>query len=122
MEIRKIEGIEFVEYKKYKQQRRRMIIQIFFILAIIYSSYTMIKTVGVLLDNKKIIQEDPLRYGMDVHKFVSCTCYDSKGKDWRSNGTGFLHKEFRNENNYSLIRSINFSEFVVNENGTSRNN
>jgi len=111
MEVKEIEGVKFVEYKKHKQQRRKMIIQIIFIIAIIYSSYAMIKTGRILLENKEIIQEDPFKYGMDSRGYVSCSCIDSNGNAWSTNNVAL-------PGNYT----IDFSNFEVNENRTSRNN
>lgn len=90
--IKEIEGKKFVEYNEYKEIRRRKIISILFLLFMAFAIIAMVIAITILVKNKDIIQSDPLRYGMDVHGFVSCQCSDEQGRDWYSNGTGFIHR------------------------------
>ncbi len=108
MQIKEIEGKKFVEYNEYKEIRRRKIISIVLLILIAFAIIVMLFTIITLIKNKNIIQSDPLIYGMDVHGFVSCQCIDEQGRDWRSNGTGFIHS--RQGEGW-----IDYSKLVINE-------
>jgi len=83
----------------------------------------MIKTINVLLENKEIIQKDPLIYGMGVHNFTSCSCFDFNGKDWYSTETGFVHNpEPEYTVNYSERIRLDTLQLEVTENRTGRDN
>ena len=117
MEIREIDGKKFVEYDEARRQTRRTLLSVAFIVAIIIASYAMIVTTKTLIENKEIITSDPLIFGMDVHGFVSCQCFDEQGSEWSSQGTGFINRP-RGINNFPII---NITKFEV-INGTSRSN
>lgn len=93
------------ETKQQKRENKRVIIQIVFLFLMLVVIILMIVAITTLIKNKDIIQKDPLRYGMDVHDFVSCDCIDSKGIVWYSFETGFK-TERRGEGwiNYSNLR------------------
>ncbi len=80
-----------------------MIISVLFLIVIAIAIIALISTTVTLVKNKEIIQKDPLRYGMDVHGFVSCQCFDEQGQDWYSEGSGFIN--IRRPNDW-----INYSE------------
>lgn len=120
MDIKQIDGKRYVEYSLYKTQRRKTIMSVAFIVAIIIASYAMISSIQTLLENKEIIQKDPLRYGMDVHGFVSCQCFDAEGKDWISKDSGFLHTS-RGEDWINYSEPFNLTKFEVID-GTSGSN
>ena len=77
----------------------------------------MIVAIIVLVNNKDIIKADPLRYGMDVHGFVSCECSDEKGQSWYSDGIGFAttRQGERNINYSNLTLDPNIFNQGVNE-------
>ena len=106
MEIKEIDGKKFIEYNEHRAQRRRLIIAILFLIVIAGAIIALINTTKTLLENKDIIQKDPLRFGMDVHGFVSCQCQDAEGQEWYSLDTGFINTR-RSDNwiNYSEIRT-----------------
>ncbi len=123
MEIREIDGKKFIEFDEYKAIRLRRYLSILFLILIAGAIIALINTTATLVKNKEIIQKDPLIYGMGLHDFVSCACYDSEGKDWYSTETGFIHQE-RGKNwiNYSDPKyQINFSKFEVSKNRTNGN-
>jgi len=107
--IKEIDGKKFVEYNEYEQVRRRKreTISILFLILIAIAIIAIIFAITTLIKNKNIIQSDPLRYGMDVHGFISCQCFDEQGRDWYSNGTGFVHR--RQGEGW-----INYSELIIN--------
>ncbi len=114
MEIKEIDGKKFIEYDEHRSQTRKTLMGVAFIVAIIIASYAMVSTTKTLIENKDIIEKDPLIYGMDVHGFVSCQCYDQKGNEWSSQETGFI-------TGLSGGNNINITKFEV-INGTSRSN
>lgn len=93
MEIKEIEGKKFIEYDEYKEIRRRKRISILFLILIVGAIISMIIAITILVKNKNIIQSDPLSYGMGVHGFISCQCFDEQGRDWYSEGEGFIHRK-----------------------------
>lgn len=122
MEIREIDGKQFIKFDEYKAIRFRRNLSILFLFLLIIAIIVLINAISVLLKNKDIIQQDPLIYGMKVHNFSSCQCFDFEGKDWYSTETGFIHKEYgKGWINYSeLILNITALEKRV-INGTIRN-
>ena len=104
MEIREIDGKKFIEYNEHKKQKRKMIISILFLVMIAFAIIALMTATITLVKNKDIIQSDPLRYGMEVHGFVSCQCSDEEGRVWYSEGIGFINR-IRPDNwiNYSDI-------------------
>lgn len=68
-----------------------------FILMIIFICL-LIFTIITLIKNKDLIISDPLNYGMKIHNFTSCSCFDFYGNNWKSKNGGFI-----NENNYNII-------------------
>ena len=93
MEVREIDGKKFVEYEQYKVQRKRMIIQILFIIGIVYATFTMAQTIKTLISERDIINSDPIIYGMDAHGFISCQCFDEQGLEWYSAGERFITQQ-----------------------------
>ncbi len=119
MEIREIDGKKFIEFDEHKYRRKRMIISTIFLILLAAAIIAIANTTFTLIKNKEIIQKDPLVYGMDVHGFVSCQCYDEEGKDWYSEDVGFVHRETRQGTiNYS--QSINVTNFQEVFDGTGR--
>jgi len=72
------------------------LMQIIFLALLIIAICAMIFTVITLIKNKNIIISDPLIYGMKVHNFTKCSCLDSDGKFWDSEGKGFISKNYNN--------------------------
>jgi len=93
MEIKEIDGKKFIEFKEHEHKRKQLILSTFFLLLLVVAIVAMTIAVFTLLKNKDIIQQDPLRYGMDVHGFTSCQCFDEQGRDWQSEGDGFIHRQ-----------------------------
>jgi len=56
------------------------------ITAFVYTTITLVKS-------KNIIQKDPLKYGMEIHGFISCQCFDELGIEWYSVGEGFISQQ-----------------------------
>lgn len=92
MEIKEIDGKQFVEYDKLKAERKRMYIQIGFLITIIIVCAVILFAVKTILTEAKIIGKDPISYGMELHDFISCQCFDSKSVEWYSEGNGFISK------------------------------
>jgi len=63
-----------------------------FILMLIFICL-LIFTIITLVKNKDIIMSDSLVYGMKVHNFTSCSCFDSQGNNWESTLNGFINKQ-----------------------------
>lgn len=120
MEIKEIEGKKFIEYDEYKYRKKRFIMSILFLILLSGAIVALLNATFVLLDNKDIIQQDPLIYGMGLHNFTSCQCFDSQGKDWYSTEKGFIHEEQgKNWINYSSPEyTLNISNFGVEKNRT----
>jgi hypothetical protein len=68
---------------------KKELINIGIFILMIIAICLLLFTVITLLKNKDIITSDPLSYGMKVHNFTSCSCFDSSGNNWRSTGSGF---------------------------------
>ena len=103
MEIKEIDGKKFIEYKEHKQQRKRLIVSVLFMIIMVVAIVTLINTTITLVQSRDLIGKDPLRYGMEVHGFATCQCFDEEGNDWYSEANGFVNRQ-RNSNwiNYSL--------------------
>ncbi len=95
MEIKEIDGKKFIEFEEHKHKRKQLILSTLFLVLLGVAIIAMLLAVSTLLKNKDVIQQDPLRYGMDVHGFVSCQCFDEEGRDWQSEGAGFINREAR---------------------------
>ena len=67
-------------------------IQIIFLVLIAALIFLMIFTISIFLKNKNLITQDPLKYGMQIHNFTSCSCIDGKGESWYSYEGGFINK------------------------------
>jgi aspartate carbamoyltransferase regulatory subunit len=122
MEIREIDGRKYIEFNEDKHRKKRLLISIIFLILLTVAIIALISVTVTLVKNKEVIQKDPLRYGMDVHGFVSCQCTDQEGKDWYSKDTGFINNE-RGVGwiNYSepKYHDFNFTDiFEVDGNGT----
>lgn len=120
MEIKEIDGKKFIEYDEHKRQRKRMIISVLFLIIITLAIVALANATITLVKNKDIIQSDPLRYGMEVHGFVSCQCFDDEGQDWYSEGSGFINVQ-RPDNwiNYSEINITKFKGVLNGDAGNS---
>lgn len=66
-----------------KHRTRGIVIQVIFILAIIFASYAMIYTTKALIENSDLIGREPLQYAVEVYNFTSCTCYGESGDPMR---------------------------------------
>lgn len=118
MEIREIDGKKFIEYKEHRQQRKRLLVSVLFMVIMVVAIVALINTTVTLVKSRDLIGKDPLRYGMEVHGFLTCQCFDQDGNDWYSEGDGFIHRE-RGPNwiNYSLGEFQN-PTFEVDRNGS----
>lgn len=118
MEIKEIDGKKYIEWDEDQARRRRLIMSVAFLILLAIAIIMLISTIYTLVKNKEIIQKDPLRYGMDQHGFVSCQCFDEQGRDWQSEGVGFIHRaEGEGYVNYSSS-DFNVSKIEVAESGT----
>ena len=63
--------------------------QTLFLILLLIAIILLVVSLSVLIKNRNIIVSDPLMYGMDVHNFTSCNCYDDVGQLWTSSETGF---------------------------------
>lgn len=73
-----------------KKEKMQLVFNILLIIIIAI----MIIAIIFLVRNKNIIQSDPLIYGMNIHKFSSCSCVDKNGLWWKSVGNGFVSQEY----------------------------
>ena len=55
--------------------KKEIIFLVLIIICIFLFSYTII----IFLQNKDVITNDPITYGMKVHNFTTCTCIDNYG-------------------------------------------
>ncbi len=117
MEIKEIDGKKFIEFEQHKLQRKKLIISIIFLVLILIATIALVNATMILIKNRDIIGQDPLRYGMDLHNFTSCQCLDVDGKDWKSNELGFIHVEQVDPTEQPSF-SFNISNFGVRENRT----
>lgn len=83
-----------MDNKKLKSDKieRSELLQLLFLLVIMIFIVVMIITLVTLIKNKDVIILDPLNYGMKVHNFTSCSCFDSSGNFWESRDKGFVKK------------------------------
>lgn len=88
---------------------RIQLLSVLFIILLIITIIIMIFTINLFLKNKDLITSDPLTYGMKIHNFTSCSCFDNQGKDWYSYNGGFIHKEQGMEIPYI---KINYSKLM----------
>ena len=81
-----------------------------FILFLIFV-FIIVQIVSIitLLKNKELIRNDPLNYGMKLHNFTSCSCFDNNGKSWDSVPSGGFKRIEYSEEYYGTIKSMNDS-------------
>jgi hypothetical protein len=91
----------FAEHYFGKKNKFSNLLRILNIIAIWLFLAVMIFLLIFLVKYKDMLRVDVLSYGMELHNFTSCECYDSNGKLWYSinNSGGFKHTE-RGENNF----------------------
>lgn len=73
---------------------KKEIIQITFNILLVIAICFMLFTIITLLKNKELITTDPLVYGMKIHNFTYCSCFDDKGSNWVSEGGTFTTKRY----------------------------
>jgi len=71
-------------------------LQLIYLIVIIIFIGVMIITIITFVKNKNLIVSDPLNYGMEIHNFTSCTCFDNQGNHWLSTENGFVNKRLNN--------------------------
>lgn len=89
-------------------KKKAGIINIGIFILMIIAICVLLFTVITLIKNKDIIISDPLVYGMKVHNFTSCSCFDGQGNNWQSKDNGFVTT--KENSNYQ----INISKFKLN--------
>ena len=67
--------------------------QTIFLVLLVIIIIVMIVSLTILVKNKNLIMTDTLIYGMELHNFTSCGCYDSSGILWSSTENGFESKQ-----------------------------
>lgn len=90
MEIREIDGRKYIEYNQHKQNNKKLIIQVVFIICILVASFAMVKATKTLIENKDLIVQDPLIYGLELHNFSSCQCFNDFGQTFTIGNKLFL--------------------------------
>ncbi len=74
-------------------KEKKEMMQIVWMALLLVVIIILVWTTLTLIKNKEIIQKDPLRYGMEVHGFISCQCFDEQGVEWYSKGEGFINQQ-----------------------------
>ena len=83
----------------------RMNLQIIFLILFFVAVVALVFVITILIKEKDLISKDPLRYGMDVHHFESCTCIDTEGNQWQSYENGFMtERRSKNWVNYTELK------------------
>jgi len=63
--------------------------QTLFLILLLIVIILLVISLVVLIKNKNLIMKDTLIYGMELHNFTSCSCYDSENTLWVSGETSF---------------------------------
>lgn len=79
MNLKKIDGKEYIEYNKHKALRNRNIINSIFLILLFFALVFMVIAIKTIIENKEMIQSQPIDYLIQQYDFVSCSCYDSDG-------------------------------------------
>lgn len=91
MEVKEIDGKQYVEFDVAKHARKRFITSVVILILLAASILALVSATVILVKNKNIIASDPLIYGMSLHNFTSCSCFDQAGTEWSSTDKGFLN-------------------------------
>ena len=95
--------MEIPEIKKIPKKEADEKMQVIMLFLITIFIICLIVTISLLLHYKNLIISDPLSYGMEVHGFTSCSCYDSDNKYWESTDNGFRNIQTPNNNLNNLF-------------------
>ena len=110
------------EKEKDKKENIRILINLGFLIAIIFVCVILTTTIIMFYKNMEIIRNDPITYVMKEMNFTSCECeFGSKGaalcgcndinnKYWRTSGSGFIHERSYDERFSNIITDININE------------
>ncbi len=99
-----------MEERKYKKQTINILINLGFLLAIIFVCVILTLAIIILYKNMEIIRNDPITYVMKQMNFTSCNCElgsqkaavcgctDLEGKFWKSHDNMFKHEKYYETN------------------------
>ena len=84
MKTKIIDGKKYIEYDAHKALRNNTIKNTVFLFLLSLAIITLIMAIATIVQNKEMLQSQPIDYIMDKYNFVSCSCTDAEGKSYRS--------------------------------------
>jgi hypothetical protein len=104
-----------------KKQTINILINLGFLLAIIFVCVVLTTTIVMFYKNMEIIRNDPITYVMKQMNFTQCNCklgsqeaavcycIDTDNKEWSSFGKMFKHTESYEERFSDIVNDINLN-------------
>lgn len=84
MNIKEIDGKKYIEYDESKVLRNRTIINSFFLILLFLALIALFMAIVTILQNKEMLQSQPIDYVMEKYDFVSCSCTNVEGELFQS--------------------------------------
>ncbi len=84
MNTKTIQGKKYVEYDEHKALRVKTIQNTLFLILLFAAIVLLFGAITTIIDNKEMLQNEPLSFVMEQYGFSSCSCFDQEGKLWTS--------------------------------------
>lgn len=84
METKEIDGKEYIEYDKHKVLRNKTIMNFAFLILLFLAVIALFMAITTIIQNKEMLQSQPIDYVMEKYDFVTCSCTDAEGEVFQS--------------------------------------
>lgn len=82
MKAKIINGKKYIEYNEHKALRNKTIINSIFLILMFVAIIFLFVAIKTIIQNKEMLQKEPLDYVMDKYNLASCSCWDKEGRLW----------------------------------------
>ncbi len=89
METKTIDGKEYIEYHKHKVLRNKTIINSIFLGLLFFALLLMVIAIKTIIENKEMLENQPIDYLIQQYDLASCSCYNSDGSLFIQEGSNF---------------------------------
>ncbi len=79
-----INGKKYIEYNEHKISRNKTIINSIFLVLMFMAVIGLFIAIKVVIDNREMLQSQPIDYVMEKYDFVSCSCTNKEGEVFQS--------------------------------------
>lgn len=83
------EGKRYIEFDQAKYYKRRTIINILFLILLMFAIIGLVSGIVTLLKNKELLKNEPLTYVMERYNMKTCGCIGNDGVEWYSGEHGW---------------------------------